>query len=113
MRRFRGALFLVAILAIVAAKAPADASNAGCFNCVTDYGDCQFLTGLCSEVCEQVGHEQSGDGIWCAEDEFEPWTIGGGNTVCELSGGACYNVESNGNDDPPEPGGWCPWGQTC
>lgn len=110
------AVYLAACVAIMATTLPAAAAlgNAGCWKCVVDHDDCQWLTGICSNICEQVGHNQAGDGIWCYEEDVSPWS-GGGNTECILSGGACVHTEVNGNDDPPAPGGggWCPWGQAC
>lgn len=55
----------------------------GCFECkyytpVSEWG-----------YCKQVGHEQTGDGIWCETS----------SPLCLIWGGACYNV------DVPDGGG--------
>jgi hypothetical protein len=97
----------MACLSIPAGTAQADW---GCFNCVVDYNDCSFPDGVCSNKCEQVGHNEEGDGIQCSE--VQCWG-GAGGTECALSGGSCTHTEVNGNQDPPGSGNWCPDGEVC
>jgi len=110
VRSTRIAIFaglLMACLSIPAGTAQADW---GCFNCVVDYNDCSFPDGVCSNKCEQVGHNEEGDGIQCSE--VQCWG-GAGGTECSLSGGSCTHTEVNGNQDPPGSGNWCPDGEVC
>ena len=97
------------MLLSVAVILPA-AADWGCFNCVTDYNDCQGLAGLCSQKCEQVGHNEQGEAIQCSQVEAWP---GPGGRACWLDGDACVHTEVNDNQDPPGPGNWCPEGEAC
>lgn len=95
--------------AVLLAMAPLSA-DAGCWNCEPDYTDCQLLSGICSEKCEEV---ESGDGeaSECTVVEAEPWVLGGGK-VCSLGGNYCTVIIVN-PDGSTGGGGFCPDGQVC
>lgn len=65
----------------------------GCFIC--EEGSVG-MTGPTEWECEQVGHEEDGDGIQCRE----LWTVIG--TQCYTYGGACFNINVPGEAPPEE-----------
>lgn len=69
----------------------------GCLNCVSEpWG----ITGTGGFVCEQVGHEETGEGIVC--DQWEIWY----GYVCDTGGGECFNVNVPYEEpENPEPEG--------
>lgn len=61
----------------------------GCWICVPDGG---FNIGCVSdEKCSHVGHEEHGWATFC-----QAITIYEGCQLCEMNGGACFNVEVHG-----------------
>lgn len=82
----------------------------GCFKCESDYDECAFPDGICSQECDPVDPGESGEGTQCSEIEL--WG-GPGGTACVLDGDECENDESNPNDELPPDGNWCPDGEIC
>lgn len=67
----------------------------GCLECVEARPrHCEWLTGPCSEVCEQQDYAESGH-TDCIQGE-----VWGGIYVCGTYGGDCSSV---GGDGPPQP----------
>lgn len=91
----------IALLALLlAVMVPATAGSQsitrfyGCYNCVENGG--WGLTGPTEFVCEQVGNEETGEGIVC--EQWEVWS----GTGCSASGGECFNVDAP-YEEPPFP----------
>lgn len=91
--KLRALIFFIVVAAVLVVPA-LWATYAGCFVCVPD----NALTWPSYE-CYQVGHNESGDGIYCDEQP------GINIKFCSTSGGACFNVDSGGDGDGGGNGG--------
>jgi hypothetical protein len=83
-RHLTAVTFLVAAFTVSKSAYADTVTYSGCLNCVE-----QTQLTINIDHCVQVGDNQNGAGIVCRELSFF------GGSICQTSGGACYNIDVN------------------
>ncbi len=86
LRKAAGALMFGMLLSASPSAYASDiVTYVGCLNCVQ-----QTNITINNDHCAQVGNNQYGEGIVCKELSIF------GESMCQTSGGQCYNIDVNG-----------------